>query len=338
MNNIQRNKKILLLSSNSFNLHLLIIKNLEYLGYEVIHIEDSNYKFEYYSVWERIHNFIRKLFFKNDFKTKFYNNFLKKKQLEILEQHSHFENALVIRADFFDIEFIKRVRDKVHNLFCFHFDGVRRDIKILNYVDYFDTFYVFDQQDLKLATNDKWKYSPNFYFDYPSLFKENNPIINYDVYYVSFYHKSRVDDVISIHKVLKHIFGNVKFIMFCPLDNLIYLPEYVNSEIEITQSAVSFEEQLAFISQSKVIIDLVISDHKGYSFRLLEGIKFRKKVITTNSNVIDADFYHPNNIFILTKDNYSQINDFLAIDYQELPKSIVLKYSFTEWINSKVIK
>lgn len=48
-----------------------------------------------------------------------------------------FEFALVLRADFFDFEIIKTIRSKTNLLIGFHFDGVGRDIKVLDYVEFF---------------------------------------------------------------------------------------------------------------------------------------------------------------------------------------------------------
>lgn len=307
------------------------------MGFEVVHIEDSGYSFKYQSFFDRISNAFHKLFLKDNYKKKLYDDYVIKRQFEILNTCQHFDNALVIRADFFSMDLIETVRPKVSNFFSFHFDGIDRDKSILEYANLFDDFYVFDEADLKKAFSNNWKYSTNFYIDYPGATLNNNSVgIYYDVYYVSFYHESRIEDVVLIHKTLKGIFKSVKFIVFCRLEDLEKLPSYVKEEMEITQSTISYDEQLTIVANSAVIIDLVLSEHRGWSFRLMESIQFEKKVITTNDAVINADFYNPNNIFVLTKENHGEIAAFLKIPYQKLPESIVRKYGFTEWLESKI--
>lgn len=330
--------KFLLLAPASFNLYKLIVKNLEYLGYDVIHVEDEGYIFKYRSLWQRVVNTYRKILFNDgNYKLKLRKDFIRKRQLEIINTRDYFDYVLVIRADFFEEEIIQYVQPKTKNMLSFHYDGIGRDLRILDYVKYFDKFYVFDENDLKVSNENHIKYSPNFYFDFPELLQNSSPNIIWNVYYVSSFHESRVDDLISIFQILNEIYNNVKFVVVCNLHKMHLVPSYVLNEMEIKCEYVSFEDQLSFISTSDVIIDLVISEHNGFSFRILEGIKFGKKVITTNDNVFNADFYHPNNIFVLTKKNHSEVRSFLERPYHVLPNEIVLKYSFTEWLNSKLL-
>ena len=72
--------------------------------------------------------------------------------------------------------------------------------------------------------------------------------------------------------------------------------------------------------------------HNGLSFRFFEALKYEKKIITDNFSVKEYDFYNPNNIFILHKDNLENLETFLHSDYQKLPPELVEKYSFSSWI------
>lgn len=327
-----------MLAPASFNLYTLIVKNLEHLDYDVTHVEDQGYTFRYRNLWERVVNLFKKIVYNDrEYKQKLRKGFVKLQQLELINTHDEFDIVLVIRADFFNKEVIEYVQSKSKYMMSFHYDGINRDLHILDYVKYFDKFYVFDLEDLKFSKDYPLIYSPNFYFDYPDIVKKSSTTKIWNVYYVSSFHESRVDDLITIYQTLNEIYTNVKFVVVCSLDNIHLVPSYVRDEMEIRHEFVPFEDQLSFISTSDVIVDLVISEHNGFSFRILEGIKFGKKVITTNDTVFDADFYHPNNIFVLTKYNHSEIRSFLEKPYHVLPNDIVLKYSFTEWLTSKLL-
>lgn len=328
-------KKFLLIAPLGFNLYQLIVNNLEFIGYEVIHIEEG-YKFRYTSLRQRIYNFTRKAFFNDrSYKEKLRNVYTDTRQREILSDHEHFDVTLVLRADFFKSDIIQLARQKSTQMISFHFDGISRDPIILEYISFFDQFYVFDKEDIKKYASFNLLYSSNFYFDYPGLLKDFHPK-HYDVYYVSTFHESRVRDLIAIHKYMTDYFSLVKFIVVRPPNNTSVLPDYVVKNMEVRDEPVSFDEQLQHVAKADVILDLVISDHQGYSFRILEGLKFDKKVITTNPKVIEADFFHPNNFFVLTNDNHDELVPFLKKAYYPIDYRIKKQYGFTSWLHSKI--
>lgn len=180
-------------------------------------------------------------------------------------------------------------------------------------------------------------YSTNFYFDFPGLIpKKSKETEVYNVYYVSTYNESRVDFLIAVHRALTELFQKVRFVVVCNKHITQTLPPYLHEHMEIVHQHVSFYDQLQHVSKSELILDLVISSHVGFSFRIFEGLCFEKKVITTNPTVREADFYDEHNFFILEKDNLHELPNFLKLPYRRIDKSIVAKYSFTSWIDTKI--
>ena len=263
----------------------------------------------------------------------------RRRQLDGIETHERFEFCLVLRADFFDKDIIKRIRQKTDLMLSFHFDGIGRDPVILDYVSYFDQFYVFDEKDVKEFPDYNFIYSPNFYFDFPFEFSSLRDVNKHNIYYVSTFHESRVEYLSLIYKFLKTRFDSVKFIVVYNEHKYKSIPDDVKKSMELTTRVISFQEQLAHVSSSDLIIDLVISEHSGYSFRVLEGIRFAKKVITTNLSVRNADFYHPNNYFVIDNPTESALvgfDEFLKTPYYPPNSDILKKYSFTNWLNTKL--
>ncbi|WP_164108912.1 MULTISPECIES: hypothetical protein [Sphingobacterium] len=331
-------KKFLLLAPNTFNLYELIVENLEFLGYEVTHIENEGYLFRYRSLWQRFCNLVHKTFYNNgEYKARLREEYVLNQQIEILDKVEKYDYSLVIRADLFDKELIKKVRAKTDKLLSFHFDGISRDRSILEYIPLFDQFYVFDPADVLSFPNHNLFYSPNFYFDYPELLIdiETETKVSH-VYYVSSHHLSREQHLIDVHKYLSNKFKSVNFIVVCQEKNLGFVSAYIKKHMTILHEHVNFEEQIRQIRRSDIIIDLVISDHKGYSFRIFEGIKYGKKVVTTNPTVVEADFYHPNNFFVLTNDNWEELDRFLDSPLVQLDEGVRAKYAFSDWLNSKL--
>lgn len=328
-------KRFLLLAPTAFGLHDLIVNNLEYLGFDVVSIQSDGYPFRYRSIYERLYNWFRKTFFNDrSYKEKLRSRRQHELQHNILKEHSAFDYGLVIRADLFPEDLIKACRLCADKLISFHFDGISRNVEVLHYAHYFDRFYVFEEEDVTRYPTYNLQYSPNFYFDYPESIGLDS-IERYEVYYVSTFHESRVQQLVKLYHYLQSFFERVRFVVVCQPQNVPLASQYVGQKMELTIHGVSFDAQLQHIATSQVIIDLVITEHRGFSFRILEGIKYGKKVITSNPRVREADFYHPNNYFILTEDNWEEIEAFLQLPFVPLHPVVRERYSFTHWLTSK---
>jgi len=59
-----------------------------------------------------------------------------------------------------------------------------------------------------------------------------------------------------------------------------------------------------------------------------------KKLITTNKDIVNYDFYNPNNIFVWDNIKTEIPNDFLTTPYQPLSIPIFEKYSIKKWVKT----
>ena len=73
---------------------------------------------------------------------------------------------------------------------------------------------------------------------------------------------------------------------------------------------------------------------QGLTFRVFEAMGFRKKLITTNADIVNYDFYNANNIFVWTEDSKEIPDAFFETDYEELPEEIFKKYSLENWLKT----
>lgn len=325
-------KKIILAMPRDFELHFLIQRNLIHLGFEVVTIfPNYNHEFTYPTLFHRFYNAYRKIFYKD----KTYKKKLTlKNDLEIINNklatNSIFDYALFIRADFFDIEIIKLVKQNSQKLYSYHYDGLQRNPETFNIIPFFEKFYVFDALDLKNNSHTLFPCT-NFYFDYDmvSKFEKKEKI---DIYFLGSYHESRIKKLYEFNDLFSSK-------MNLNIDIVLNKEKWKTAErincnsINYLKKIVPFEEYISKIESSKIIIDFVIDEHHGLSFRVFESIKYGKKLITNNNNIREYDFYNSNNIFVIENDNYTGIEEFFNIQYEELPQNIYEKYSFTNWIN-----
>lgn len=108
---------------------------------------------------------------------------------------------------------------------------------------------------------------------------------------------------------------------------------------ETHPNIVYFKERLSLnfatnlIKQSQIVIDISRPGQAGLSFRFFEAMPFRKKIITTNKNVANYDFYNPANILIVDEHNPVIPHAFLTTPYVDIPEDIYQKYTLKEWSN-----
>ena len=102
--------------------------------------------------------------------------------------------------------------------------------------------------------------------------------------------------------------------------------------VNSSDEKVSYEEYLEFISDGRILLDIVAEGVTGITLRIMEGLFFNKKVITNNLTIKEYDFYNENNFFIIENDNFEQLEEFIKRDYIPTKEEILKKYDFEEWI------
>lgn len=324
---------ILLAVPYLYGLDKCIEKNLEYYGFKVINLcyddRDSYYP-----------NFLSRLiafFYKYILKDQNYKKKLKfiRYERDIDDKLSTLNGkkadyALCIRANIYPLEIIQKIRWNTKYCINYQWDGINRFPDILNYVDYFDKFFTFDETDVKKYPEYDFSSASNFYFDFPLNIQEN---LNNSIYFLGGYAPLRSNDM--------NIFINEARRLNLPLDFYISCKDerakQQFGETGITylnrNSVFSFEENLNNVRNCSVVVDFVSPDHTGLSFRTFDALCFCKKLITTNATVRNYAFYHPNNIFIWDGKNLDGIIEFLELPYYEIDHGIKVQYSFRYWLN-----
>lgn len=102
------------------------------------------------------------------------------------------------------------------------------------------------------------------------------------------------------------------------------------------KKTISYTEYLSVVSKSKCIIDFVREGQSGTTMRTMEAIFSGQKLISNNVFLKQMDFYHPNNIFILTDNNINEIEDFLNKEVVPIQREILATYTFDYWYKALI--
>lgn len=326
-------KEILLLAPIDYDLYKSIKENIEDKGYKVNLILNQGEKFKYHSIWERLYNLFRKLVLKDyDYKEKLRVKFIENQQIRKIKEVDHYECCIVIRTDYFSTRTLEQAKLKSNRFVSYHYDGLARNLDVLEKVEMFDDFYVFDQNDIPKYPNYNLKLLENFYFDcYPRIEQKSGKTKT--IYFLGSYHASREADLMICYKNLSY--RNID--VHIDLLKNIYAPDhsdiYHKPGVTLLFDVIPYKTYLQKLLKYDMLLDLLISEHQGLSFRIFEGLYYKKKVITNNKNVKYKDFYHPNNYYIIEGDGFKGLESFLESPYVEIDAEIQAKYSFSAWFN-----
>lgn len=331
-------KTIILAVPYLYGLDQCIEKNLQNMGYQVINLCFDNSRTRYPTFFHRlIGTFHRKVLKNRNYDKKmtysFYQQEIKEKLAVLNGEQADF--ALCIRANVYPLEIIEEIRQKSKKCVNYQWDGIDAHPDILNYLHYFDDFFVFDKNDIAKYPEYKFKPTTNFYFDYP-IVKENSKKHN-GIYFLGGHQESRVKDISQFLDEIVKLGENPDFYVISK-NNRAKSAFNSNPYIHYVESsnALSFAENLQKVAACKVVVDFLNDVHQGLSFRTFDALCFNKKLITNNKNIKQYEFYHPNNILVWTGENRDELAEFLQTPYIPLKPEIKEKYAFSHWFKTLV--
>lgn len=86
-------------------------------------------------------------------------------------------------------------------------------------------------------------------------------------------------------------------------------------------------------SRSRAILDIEHPKQHGLTMRTFETIGANKKLITTNPQVRDYDFFNEQNILVIDRSNPMVSREFLESSYVPIGPDIYHRYSIEGWVN-----
>ncbi|AXT50730.1 hypothetical protein D1818_07770 [Aquimarina sp. BL5] len=309
--------KVTLISLDNWGFNQFIAKELERRGIKVCQINFYQLRYKYPSFFHKVFNFFAKLFFKYNIKKKF----LEKKILEELNKNGHQDKILIIKGDFLNPDFIKKIRPYTDNLLGFFNDNYKRSPKIAKIYNEFDKAFSFEKDDVE-------RFSFSFITNF--IYKEelsSEETLKQEVFNIS---SSGKRDVViqNIAKALDKINIKYKIVIVGKSEE-----HKDDTHILYTKKTMDLQEVEGLIAQSNVLLDVHRENQSGLTFRVFESMGFSKKLITTNKDIATYDFYNPNNILIVDKKNIEIPKSFFETPYEPIPKEIYDTYTLPLWVN-----
>ncbi|MBI6548025.1 hypothetical protein [Xenorhabdus lircayensis] len=320
------NKKIAIFCPKFFGYDKKIVQQLESLGAKVKLYDDkpSNNTLFKIIIRLRLHYFV------NSTIQKYYDNILYELK-KSPPDHILFMNPETLKS-----EIIKKFKDSLNKtkFIVYMWDSILNRKNATSYIDKVDSFFSFDHKDAKELRID---FLPLFYSNDYSI--RNHRQKSKEIYDICFIGTAHSERHLLLNKVIRTINSKDIFkFLYCPNVLVFFVKKYLTRELKgLKINDISFvpmktEDILNAIHISKCVLDVPHLAQNGLTIRTIEMLGAGKKIITTNKEICNYDFYNKNNIYILTEDNFSGINDFISSEYQPLPIELYEKYSLQSWL------
>ncbi|WP_418359208.1 hypothetical protein [Sphingobacterium detergens] len=116
------------------------------------------------------------------------------------------------------------------------------------------------------------------------------------------------------------------------LKTYFYIVPDKNEKQQIKNKPIPYQAYLSLLSKSRAILDLQPDGQSGLTLRPMESLFLKKKLITNNLEICNEAFYSKDNIFIIGRDSFDDLFDFISSDYKEISEDIVSEFDFNNWL------
>lgn len=327
------------------SLHSTLINGLKDLKMDVSFLDIENPpKFENKNLIDKIRNIFERNFKNNKqyilvAEKKHYNRFFYTRLLELKKQKKSYDFVLIIKPEEYSEKFIRTASQMGNKTIGYIWDGLRLFFKssLDKSRKYLDHLYSFDKNNIKDFPELKMEFLTNYYISDKHILPFEDRKI--DIFYIGAIAgtlpSQRRDWKIA--NIIKYLMGNIDIKIFVD-KAFLEKDQNLKKEINYTTEFSSISDTLEKTKNSKIVIDICKAHHIGLSFRFFECLLYETKLITNNTDIVNYDFYHPNNILIVDFDNidkYSQqIVEFQKKPYHKIDEAIKQKYSLENWVKT----
>lgn len=324
-NNVLESKKILFFAPEFFNYETIIKQKMTEMGGHVFFYNERSVKG---ALPRAINKIFPSLFNKHS------HNYFHRILIE--HQNEKFDYILVIKSDMMPESTLIEIREKFRDakLILYLYDSLS-DIPMLEKkLKYYDRILTFDRED---AIDRKFVFRPLFFSD--DYIKYDNSIqYQYDLAFLGTIHTDRFRILKKLMKQAKEKNFNAYWFFFLQARFMFYWywltrREFKWGDKEIFSTDKKSGSEIAqIVNQTKTVIDIESPGQKGLTMRTIEMMGLKKKLITTNRDIVNYDFFDPNNICVIDREEPIVLESFMKSPYKEIPHQVYWRYHISSWI------
>ncbi|MGQ7945278.1 hypothetical protein [Flavobacterium sp. WC2509] len=246
-----------------------------------------------------------------------------------------YDLIFIIKCEYLTEEALHIIKNKnlKAKFVLYLWDSLKRFKTIENKFRFFDKVYSFDRFDCQ--QHKELIFHPLFF---RNEYANRSEVIktDYDLYHLGWYHSDRLNLIKKLVNAIEPYGMRYKMVLFTGylsylLDSIIGGDLKGNRKFFVFKP-VSAKDNFETLIRSKVILDIAHPDQSGLTMRTIEMVGAQKKIITTNKDIVNYDFYHPNNVMVIDRENPVLDLNFFKVDYFFISEKIASKYSIKNWL------
>lgn len=286
---------------------------------------------------------------KNDFLTKlvmrFGATFLIKNKVEkhqdmIIEEirQKKISTMLIINPEGIGNDFFERIKKIGHDVkvILYLWDSVDNKPLIKPILGNFQRIFSFDGHDCQKYG---FIFLPLFFSSSYNL-KNRSSEPEIDIAFIGTVHSQRMNVIKKVEN-LSALRGLVFYKFLYIQSWIVFVARRIadknfkgTSKFTFNFSPLTSKEIQDVYANTKAILDIEHDKQKGLTMRTFETLGAGIKLITTNKNIKDYDFYCVQNILVIDKNDVVIDPDFLSTPFKDYPENIIGKYSISSWVKN----
>lgn len=325
--------KLLLIMPKLFNYPRLITEELNRMGYEVDFFDDRPST----NTWVKAAIRINK---------KLIQTYIKKYFDEVMKTVSSKKYNVVFlisgQSLSFSEDMIAHIKESQPQakFVLYQWDSQTNFPYIKRVQHFFDKCYSFDRKDTEETPT--LKFLPLFYSRvYEELGAKNKKDFKNDFCFIGTAHPKKYKFIKMMSEQLKAVYPKQFIYFFFPSPIVYFYRKVMNKELrgakysEFHYEPLTGQKMNDVYEASRCVLDSAQAGQLGLTIRVLEALGAKKKLITTNEDIVNYDFYRPENIYVY-EGHIDLDNVFFKEEYKEVDKEIYEKYSLRSWLKKIV--
>jgi len=247
----------------------------------------------------------------------------------------HYDYVLVINGQTLSSTILSelRVAYPQAKFILYMWDSMENRKSVQDNLGYFDECFSFDPRTASIWN---MKFRPLFFsegFERPAAVTPT-----YDISFVGTAHTDRYSVVSSLDRQLQKNITRFWY-LYLQAPWVFYVYRATNETFrgakinEFKFAPLSKSDVQKVFFQSRAILDIEHPKQTGLTMRTFETLGASKKLVTTNAQVRDYDFYNPANIHIIDRANAEVPEEFLSTPYEPIAPELYAKYRLAGWVD-----
>jgi len=322
---------VLLIAPRFFNYEKAIVETIEENGGKALYIDERPGNSFFIKGMIRTNaNLIRPVI------NKYYAE-----QLSCIRPNQGIDRVLIISPEAIDESNLKNIKSRYPQaeMILYMWDSIRNKTggKKERLLPYFDRIFSFDKEDCDQFPAIKFR--PLFFRKEFEGLHALDAKTSYDISFIGTIHSDRFAVCSMIKKQADKKGLSSYFYLYLQDRKLFWYSKMTNASMKDSKESdfsyipMPSEKVIQVIGNSKCILDIQHPKQTGLTIRTIEILGAKRKLLTTNNNIIKYDFYRPNNIQYIDRNSPVISNDLITSPYSEIDCEIYNKYTVDGWLN-----